>query len=235
VEGGDMKTIRRAKYENGVIVCICPACDAVTNFHDITREEQKLGFFVVNKPHFFENKSYAGICYKLFSCAGCERGGIAEIHYHSPKDIRRGELGDFYPIGISSTEAPEGVSQTILAELKEADRCASAQAWRAGSAMLRSVLEKVFRENGYVEGSLKDKINEGNKDGIITDSRAKKAHDDIRALGNDILHDEWRKVTEEEFNIAYYYCQRVLEDFYDERAIVVQILESKGRIKKKKK
>ncbi|MBA7492121.1 hypothetical protein ES702_02670 [subsurface metagenome] len=223
--------MRRVRYEDGVITCICPVCNAVTNFHDRTRGGQQLGFFLVDKHHYFGDTGYAGIYYQLFSCAGCGRGGIAEIHYYHRNDVRGGELGDFYPVGIEKAKVPEGVPKSILAELREAERCASVGAWRAGSAMLRSVLEKVFEGNGYTKGVLKDKINESNKDGIITDSRAKKAHDDVRALGNDILHDEWKEVTNKDFVTAYHYCQRVIEDFYDERDIVSRILEEKGRVK----
>lgn len=165
----------------------------------------------------------------LFRCTGCGRGAIAKIL--CSERVHDGIVVDFYPIGISKAKVPENIPESILAELREAKCCTSARAWRAGSAMLRSVLEKVFKENGYAKGVLKDKINEANKDGIITDSRAKKAHDDIRALGNDVLHDEWREVTEKDFSIAYHYCQRVIEDFYDERDIVLRILEEKGRIK----
>lgn len=83
--------------------------------------------------------------------------------------------------------------------------------------MLRSVLEKVLSKDGYTKKRLVDKIDAANKDGIITDSRTQKAHNEIRVLGNDILHDEWKVVTE--------------EDFYDDRNTVENILKAKGRIK----
>ncbi len=101
--------------------------------------------------------------------------------------------------------------------------------------MLRSVLEKVFKANGYSKGLLGCKIDEANKDGIITDSRAKKAGEDVRTLGNDILHDEWKEVTEEDFITAHHYCQRIIEDFYDERNTVLRVLEQKGRVKPSRK
>jgi len=44
------------------------------------------------------------------------------------------------------------------------------------------------------------------------------------------LHDEWREVKEEEVNAAHHYTQRILEDFYDERDSVEEILKEKGRI-----
>jgi len=39
-------------------------------------------------------------------------------------------------------------------------------------------------------------------------------------LGNDVLHEDWREVTEDEYNDAHKYAQRILEDFYDHRPTV---------------
>jgi hypothetical protein len=96
--------------------------------------------------------------------------------------------------------------------------------------MLRSTLEKLLKVNGYNKGSLASKIDEAAADGVITESRKKKAHEDVRVLGNDILHDEWRAVTADEFSLAHHYVQRVIEDFYDDRSSVEAILISKNRI-----
>ena len=35
-------------------------------------------------------------------------------------------------------------------------------------------------------------------DGVITEARRKRAHEDIRSLGNDVLHEDWREVTDDE-------------------------------------
>ncbi len=118
----------------------------------------------------------------------------------------------------------------MRAEFREAELCAASGAWRGASALLRSTLEKVLKANGYVKGSLESKIDEAAADGVITDARRKRAHDDIRVLGNDVLHDEWRQVKEEEVTAAHQYAQRILEDFYDDRASVEAILVAKKRI-----
>lgn len=49
-------------------------------------------------------------------------------------------------------------------------------------------------------------------------------------LGNDVMHDDWREVTEQEFDEAHRYAQRILEDFYDDRPTVEALLISKGRM-----
>ena len=77
---------------------------------------------------------------------------------------------------------------------------------------------------------LQKRIDAAAADGIITDVRRKKAHDDIRSLGNDVLHEDWREVTPEEFDTAHHYTQRILEDFYDDRPTVESTLTAKKRI-----
>ncbi|HTD15917.1 MAG TPA: DUF4145 domain-containing protein [Chthoniobacterales bacterium] len=124
----------------------------------------------------------------------------------------------------------------ILTEFREAEKCASFGANRAASALFRSVLEKTLKANGYTKTTdpglrdLQKRIDAAAADGVITDARRKKAHDDIRSLGNDVLHDDWRNVTDDEVQDAHRYTQRILEDLYDDRATVVAILTAKGRL-----
>jgi predicted NAD-dependent protein-ADP-ribosyltransferase YbiA (DUF1768 family) len=49
-------------------------------------------------------------------------------------------------------------------------------------------------------------------------------------FGNDVLHDEWREVTGEEYEAAHHYVQRIVEDFYDPRAEVEATLIKSGRL-----
>jgi hypothetical protein len=67
-------------------------------------------------------------------------------------------------------------------------------------------------------------------DGVITQAGKKRAHENILVLGNDTLHEDWREVTEEEFEVAKLQAQRILEDLCDKRAAVEEILKEKGRI-----
>jgi hypothetical protein len=124
---------------------------------------------------------------------------------------------------------PDSVPQGIVAEFREAERCTSAGTYRAASALFRSVLEKTLKANGYTKGPLADKIDEAVADGVITPARAKRAHEDLRVLGNDVLHDEWREVAEDEVEAAHRYAQRILEDLYDDRPTVEATLTAKVR------
>jgi hypothetical protein len=145
-------------------------------------------------------------------------------------------LEDFYPFSIDTAPLPNGVPPDIQAEFREAERCASFGANRAASALFRSVLEKTLKANGYTKSSdpslrdLQKRIDAASADGVITDARRKRAHEDIRSLGNDVLHDDWREITDEEVESSHRYTQRILEDLYDDRITVEAILVAKKRI-----
>ena len=103
---------------------------------------------------------------------------------------------------------------------------------RAAAGMFRSVLDKTMRANGYKDGklNLRDQIEAAAKDGLITEARRRKAHDEIRVLGNDVLHDEWREIPLEDVQAAQHYAQRILEDFYDDREGVLKLLRAAKRV-----
>jgi hypothetical protein len=61
--------------------------------------------------------------------------------------------------------------------------------------LLRSTLEKTLKANGYTKGNLKEKIEAAAADGVITAPRERRAHSEVRVLGNDVLHDEYRPVS----------------------------------------
>jgi Domain of unknown function (DUF4145) len=145
-------------------------------------------------------------------------------------------LESFYPSATTPAKLPVGVPNELVAETREAELCASVGAWRTAAALLRSTLEKTLKANGYrktTDPKLRDLyqlIEAAAADGILTETRRKKAQEDVRALGNDILHDEWREVAQEEFEVAHHYVQRILEDFYDDRPTVEATLKAKGRL-----
>lgn len=218
----------KPQYVNGNMRAACPDCGGAVTTFEHRSAQAEYGSVVRNWPHQFEGLHYTRILYRLMRCAGCGRGGLATIH----DDGQRQQSYDehFYPASIEVAPIPAGVPEGIVAEYREAELCASAAAYRAGSALLRSVLEKTLRANGYVNGSLAARIDEAAGDNVITAARRQRAHDDIRVLGNDVLHDEWRVVAEGEYASAHLYVQRILEDFYDQRPQVEVILRAAGKI-----
>jgi hypothetical protein len=215
-------------YENGNVRAPCPDCDgAVTTF------EMRLGgneHGTVAKPGRYEHDGhlFERTLYILLRCASCGRGGLATVT--ADGQVAAGTLLDFYPLSRETAKLPVDVPPDVVAEYREAELCASVGAWRAGSALLRSALEKTLKANGYTKGKLFDKIDMAAADGVITGARQKRAHEQVRDLGNDILHDDWRPVTEPEYASAHHYVQRILEDFYDDRTGVEALLIGLGRL-----
>jgi hypothetical protein len=188
----------------------------------------------MSKFHVSDGRTFQRWTYVLSQCAGCGLGGFAAVSDNgSGLDTY---LDDFYPFSIDSATLPPAVPADIQTEFREAEKCQGLGMNRAGSALFRSVLEKTLKANGYTKGndpSLRDlqkRIDAAAADGVITQARQKKAHDDIRALGNDVLHDDWRVVTDAEVEDSHRYNQRILEDLYDDRPTVEAILISKGRL-----
>jgi uncharacterized protein DUF4145 len=221
------KNVMRPELRNGQVVALCPECNAITSFETM-KDGNPHSSIIINHYHRFGEKTYAKKVYKLLRCAGCSRGGIALIGDNGNTDA---VVEDFYPKSIEEAKLPCEVPAGVVAEFREAEFCAGHGAYRAASALLRSTLEKVLAQNGYVRGSLNARIDEASADGVITEARKRRAHDDIRVLGNDVLHDEWRPVLPDEVEAAHLYTQRVLEDLYDDRETTLKVLEQKGRIK----
>jgi len=145
-------------------------------------------------------------------------------------------VATFFPFSVDAAQLPKAVPLEIVKEFREAEQCASFGANRAASALFRSALEKTLKVNGYSKDKdstltdLKKRIDAAAGDGVITAARQQKAHDEVRTLGNDVLHDEWRAVTDDEVEDAHHYCQRILEDLYDDRPTVEKLLIAKGRL-----
>jgi Domain of unknown function (DUF4145) len=205
----------------------CPNCQIRTTFEH-QQGGSSFGMLIIDKSHEHEGKTYSRYLNVLLRCAGCLRGGFAVFHDNGK--VNDAVLGEFYPISVNMLNIPTDVPNGIVSEFREAEKCCGFRAWRAASALFRSSLEKTLKANGYDSGNLLKKIDEAASDGIITDSRRKRAHDDIRVLGNDVLHEEWRQILSDEVEASHHYTQRILEDFYDDRTTVEGILISKGRI-----
>ena len=219
----------RPEYVGGQVRAQCPDCDGAVTTFESKAGDRELGTQIVNRNHEYLGRSYSRILYRLLRCAGCGRGAVAKIH--DSGQVVDGVLEEFFPASITTAKIPPAVPEGITEEFREAERCAAYAANRAASALFRSALEKALKANGYQEGTLAARIDQAGADGVITEARRKRAHDDIRVLGNDVLHDEWRRVTDEEVEAAHHYVQRILEDLYDDRGSVEAVLTAKGRMK----
>lgn len=205
----------------------CPDCDgSISNF-----EIYEKSYINIQLEHKYNDKSYHNLIYVFCKCSGCNRGGLAKIH-STDSYFSHGILESFDPTYVKNISIPDAVLIEISKEFQEAEICMAYGANRATSALFRSTLEKILTANGYKDKkhTLHHKIEQAFKDGILTDSRRKNAQEDIRVLGNDVLHEEYRVIDNDEVEAAHHYTQRILEDFYDNRKTVEGILTEKGRI-----
>lgn len=172
--------------------------------------------------------------YRLYRCVGCGIGALgilqmSRINGFFPDEVTA--IVSFYPEAGERLPLPEAVPEGIQREFREAELCLETGCYRAAAALFRSALDKTLLANGYKTGrsNLSRQIDEAAKDGVITAARKKRAHEDIRVLGNDILHDEWRELTQDDVEPAHRYIQRILEDLYDDRDSVLKELADAGR------
>ncbi|MBB5408876.1 hypothetical protein HDG34_002813 [Paraburkholderia sp. HC6.4b] len=213
--------------EHGHVVANCPTCSgALTSF--LIGDPQRGPYGQI----FRQVDAGQTEIYRLARCTGCGAGALitllaSNLHGDHP------ELADFYPEAeirqILRTAVPEG----IVKEFREGEECAEAGCYRAAAALFRSVLDTTLRANGYKlkKGtSLEQQIDLAAADGVITASRRKRAHDEIRTLGNYVLHEKWREVTPTEVQTAKEYAAHLLHDFYDDRETVLALLREKNRI-----
>ena len=175
------------------------------------------------------------ITFRLYRCVGCGMGAYGIVSQDKYKDYPEGYLNliNFHPQSKESLPIPKNTPKGIQSEFRESEKYYANDCFRASAGLIRSVLDKTMKANGYAtnkEKNLYIQIEVAAKDGIITQARKKKAHDEIRVIGNDVLHDEWHEIPSEDVVAAKYYCQRILEDFYDDRESVLSLLREKNRI-----
>ena len=218
------------QFSLGNVRANCAACGGAVTTFEYKSGGAEYGTINVPGQHQYRGQTCMNIVFKLLRCAGCSTGAIAKVHMIHQVPYEGGLMESFLPRTIEVVPVPADVPEGIKAEFREAELCASVQAWRAASALLRSTLEKTLRASGYKKGNLADRIDQAAADGVITAARLRRAHEDIRVLGNDVLHDEWRAVSSDEFETAHRYAQRILEDLYDDRASVEKVLLDKERI-----
>ena len=216
----------------GTIQARCPGCNgALSSFEWRSISSQ---FGMTSRPYRDYHQGEGNIEYRLYRCAGCGMGGLGVVACGGgqyPSSIR--ELKRFHPEAKDRLPLPNGIPEGIVNEFREGEICLEATALRAAAAMFRSVLDKTLRENGYKEKkgtTLEQQIDLAAADGVITQARRRRAHDEIRVLGNDVLHDEWQSIPEADVEAARHYAQRILEDFYDDRASVLKQLYAAKRL-----
>jgi hypothetical protein len=217
----------KPEYINNGVRANCVDCGgAVTSFESFYNGNQFQSIHN-SKDYKLEEQNFKSCNYQLVRCAGCGRGGLAELYHNNDNKYI---LGKLFPATVDVAALPQNAPDEIVKEFREAEICLSVFAYRAASAMFRSTLEKTLKINGYLTGNLENKINEAATEGVISIARSKRVHEDVRVLGNEVVHDKWREVKADEVELSHHYVQRIIEDLYDDRVSVEKILTSKKRI-----
>lgn len=213
--------------ENGQLIAHCPVCDGALSSYLIG--DDRMGEY---GQIFRPVDDWSSQVYRLVRCANCGSGALATFLSHQSEPGM--ELLDFYPeANEAQMSLPKDVPEGIVREFREGESCANAGCYRAAAAMFRSVLDKALRASGYKikKGTpLDQQIDLAAADGVITAARKRRAHEEIRTLGNYVLHEPWRVVSTSEVNTAREYAARLLHDLYDDRETVLSVLKEKGRI-----
>lgn len=217
-----------AILKDNSVIGMCHNCQDRTTF-EFTYKGNPLNHTEVEIDNPFESANGLNI-YQFCRCAVCGAGGLV---------IYQGRVGnpyklkEFYPMDYEAYHIPKETPQGINSEFREAEKCSGIGAYRAGAAMLRSVLEKTLKDHGYTSRYLSENLKDAGKDKIITVPLTKRAEEVVKVLGDDVLHHEWREVTEEEFRSSHTYVQKILDAFYEYPEEVKKELEEKGRTVKK--
>lgn len=216
---------------SGSIVAYCPGCQGARSTFEWRSAEREFG----ELTHRIDDRTL--LTYRLFRCAGCGRGGLGIVKYWGRGDTRypgrNNELVSFVPETKYRLPVPDTVPEGIRNEFREAEKCYSNGCLRAAAGLLRSVLDKTMRANGYntrQAANLYSQIEAAANEGVITQARKQRAHDEVRVLGNDVLHDDWVQIAEEDVEASRHYTQRILEDFYDDRDSVLMLLRAANRV-----
>lgn len=221
------------------VTAYCPTCEALSQFF-MGNAQREFGSLIRDAPDRLPFRDSVGNVVPrrndreisiLVRCGGCLRAGLVVVE--AGNSVAEGEVVAFFPTAIVKATVPSSCPQELVNELREAEVCAAAGAYRAASAMLRSTLEKTLRKNGYTSPgagrNLRDYIDAAAADGVIVETHRRRAHEN-RNLGNDVVHDEWRAVNEDEYDAAHRYVLWILTDFYDDRSTVESLLKSKARL-----
>ncbi len=221
---------------SGNIVANCDyTCEGVLTTYEWLSDGKEHGLVEKRQGVSMGGWERGDVHFRLFRCAGCGAGALGAVAVKSGKSYRDGatRLLLFKPEAGPSLDIPDSVPADLKAEFREAEECLANGCYRAASALFRSTLDKAFRAAGYkLEEftSLKKMIDLAGDDGVITETRRLRAHDEVRALGNDILHEEWRPLKMDDVRLAHHYTQRILEDLYDDRETTLKLVREKDRV-----
>lgn len=97
-------------FINGNVRANCPTCGGAVTTYEALAQGHGLGFLILDGGHQYNNGAYGRTIYQLMRCAGCGRGGLAEIHANA--EVAKGALGRFFPRTVDKLPIPAAVPAT---------------------------------------------------------------------------------------------------------------------------
>ena len=179
--------------KEGNVIAHCPTCDGAKSSFEFVGTRGELGHVTKVFPseyrHYGRDRVRSWI--QLFRCNACgarAKGifNIMDVHGSYPDDIW--QLLEYYAEAKERLPLPKGIPNGIKREFREAELCSEAGCYRAAAGMLRSVLDKTLRANGYNvrENRNLNADRRSAADGVITKARQTRAHEEVRVDGDHV-------------------------------------------------
>lgn len=132
----------------------CPDCHAVSFFvwRDAGRE---YGYVLIDTPHRFEGTMYSRIQWRMLKCSWCGSGALAKFHDNGRLPA---VLESFHPRAVVAAALPGKVPEGIVNEYREAELCASVEAWRPQSRSFARRWRRRFRQTDTREARCQPRL-----------------------------------------------------------------------------
>jgi hypothetical protein len=215
--------------EQGNILACCPGCEgAKTAFVWSDGGAPLSAPLRWREAYYYKEKLPTE--FRLYKCSSCGFGALVRLQFRGGSTAMSAEFRKliyFTPEAKPRHKLPKDLPQGIVNEFREAELAFEQRCNRAAAALLRSALDKAMFASGLRKTdkeNLEAQINRAADFKVIHEARRLNAHKAVRTLGNDVLHQDWRAVEDEEIEDARHYVSRVLDDLYDERAAVLKML-----------
>lgn len=191
----------------------CASCANITN-HIVQ----------VSLDKFYEDDEFSGnVSFQIVECGGCEvvsfRQASQSSDQYDLKDDGNPEFyvdEDIYPYRDKNSipiKKFRRLPKSIRDIYEETITCFNNGCHILCGAGLRAVIEYLCDENGVNKGSLKDKIIQVQKKGILTKKHSDTLHE-LRLMGNDAVHNKVKPQIEELKN-ALDIIEHTLENIYN--------------------
>jgi hypothetical protein len=140
------------KYVGGNIIATCPDCNAVSSFVTTSSDnkQEQLGSVLLHTPHQYQGTNYDILMWLFVRCVNCHRAALQNSILEAMRSIL-GKWNSFFRKQSNKRNCRLMCPKTLSKSFERRNWTHAFGAYRSGSALLRSVLEKALNTNGYEE------------------------------------------------------------------------------------